>query len=286
MRRVLLALLFSIFAGTAEADENAVAYRLYAEGRYAEAAEIFTDPAWKGAAFYKSDQFWRAAEAFVRADDAVSIYNLGNCYAQLGYYELALQAYLGAQARQPALADAAANADIMRKLIADRDDGGQQGIQPQARKIDEVEAEQNDEGKGSSRGDERGEAEEQRASEDRERTRASSDDQAQTQTAEGRSGDGAKRNEDEGVAGQNDIDGQQGDSEPSNDASGGSRSEAAPQDDQAAGMRTKLESEQATEQWLNRIQDEPVKFLKARIALEARRRAANGNSPPAGGDEW
>lgn len=286
MRRFGLALALQLVAWPALGDDNAVAYRLYEQGRYAEAAEIFTDPAWKGVAMYKSDQYWRAAEAFVRADDAVSIYNLGNCYARLGYYELALQAYLGAVAREPSLQDAAVNAGIMRKLIAGRDGNGQQGLQPQTRKIDEVQAEPNDKGNDGGRGDERGKAQEQRASVERERTRAASDTQAQTQASEGRSGSGADRQDQEGMAGQNDIAGSQGETDPASNASGGSEGDAAPQPDQAAGMRTRLETEQATEQWLNRIRDEPAKFLKARIALEARRRAANGNMPPAGGDAW
>lgn len=286
MKRTAFALAFWCMALPAAADDNAVAYRLYEQGRFAEAAEIFTDPAWKGVAMYKSDQYWRAAEAFVRADDPVSIYNLGNCYAKLGYYELALQAYLGAVARDAALQDAAANAEIMRRLIADRDDGGQQGLQPQARKIDEVQAEPDENGKSGEQGEERGKAEEQRASEDRERTRASSDEQAQTQTAEGRSGNGAQRQQDEGVAGRNEIAGAQGERDQADNASGGSEGDAEPQPDQAAGQRTRLETEQATEQWLNRIRDEPEKFLKARIALEARRRAASGNLAPAGGDAW
>ena len=88
------------------------------------------------------------------------------------------------------------------------------------------------------------------------------------------------------MAGQNDIAGTGGETDAADNASGGSDGEATPQPDQVAGMRTRLESEQATEQWLNRIRDEPAKFLKARIALEARRRAANGNMPPAGGDAW
>ena len=66
MKRILLALTLTGFMGVAHADDNAVAYRLFEQKRYAEAAELFTDPAWKGVAMYRSDQYWRAAEAFVR----------------------------------------------------------------------------------------------------------------------------------------------------------------------------------------------------------------------------
>lgn len=287
MKRLLLALTLSGSAGAAHADDNAFAYRLFEQKRYAEAAELFTDPAWKGVAMYRSDQYWRAAEAFVRADDPVSLYNLGNCYARLGYYELALQAYLGAHARDDSLGDAAVNADIMRKLIADRDDGGQQGIQPQAKKIDEVEARPGEKQSAANQGEERGQTEQQQQHNgDRERSRAASDKQAASKSEEGRSGDGAKRQENEGLAGQDNIAGRRGEEEPESQPSGGSQADDAASDQQSAGTRTRLETEQATEQWLNRIRDEPAKFLKARIALEARRRAASGNSPPAGGDAW
>lgn len=286
MRRFAAALLMTGLVGTAHAaNDNAVAYRLYSEGKYAEAAEIFTDPSWKGAAFYKSDQFWRAAEAFVRADDPRSTYNLGNCYAQLGYYELALAAYLNALSREPGFADAAANADLMRKFLAEKDDSGQQGLQPQGRAIDEVEAQDRKDAQGGQQGDERGEAQEQRANADRDKSRASSDTKAETKTSDGRSGEGAERNEEEGAAGDNDIAGTQGE-QSENRASGGSRSADEASDQQAAGARTRLETEQATQQWLNRIVDDPAKFLKARIALETRRRAAAGNAPAEGGDAW
>lgn len=281
VRALAIALLLT--TGDAAADENAVAYRLYEQGRFSEAAEIFTDPAWKGVAMYRSDQYWRAAEAFVRADDAVSIYNLGNCYARLGYYELALQAYLNAGERDPALLDATANADVMRRLIAARDGEGRQGLQPKAQKIDEADARPDEKGNNGEQGEETGKAEQRRNDATGDDARQSD---AQAQAADGKSGAGADRRTDEGLAGQADVAGRQGETDPADNASGGSESDSAPRPDQAAGMRNRLEAEQATEQWLNRIRDEPAKFLKARIALEALRRAASGNAPPAGGSTW
>lgn len=286
MKHALALALLLLSAAPSFADDNAVAFQLYEQGRYAEAAEIFTVPMWKGVALYKSDQFWRAAEAFVRGDDANSLYNLGNCYAKLGYYELALQAYLGAAARAPDMADARANADIMRGLISRQDDGAQAGLQPQAKQIDEVKDDSQSEDGSSRSGDESGKPEEQRSASERDEKRSDSDRQGQTQSEEGKSGDGAERKQDEGQAGQSDVAGRQGDEPAADQASSGSKADAAKTDDQAVGARARLESEQATEQWLNRIQDEPAKFLKARIALEDRRRAAAGNSPPAGGSAW
>jgi Ca-activated chloride channel family protein len=287
MRRTVLPLLLLLAsADDARADDNAVAYRLFAEGRFGEAAEIFTDPAWKGVAFYRSEQYWRTAEAFVRADDPISIYNLGNAYARLGYYELALGAYLDALSRRVDLTDAAVNAELMRKLIAEQS-SGKNGLQPETREIDQVQSKDNSGDGAGGKGDERGKAEEQKASAERDRSRSSADSEAETQSSEGRSGTGAKRDGERGAAGEDRIEGTAGTrDQAAEQASGGSEGEGDTETDEAAGVRTRLESEQATQQWLNRIVDRPERFLKARIALEARRRKANGIAPETGVDAW
>lgn len=285
--RLAIALTALLFAAPAlAAEDDAVAYRLFSEGKFAEAAEIFTDPAWKGVALYKSDQYWRAAEAFVRAGDPRSAYNLGNSYARLGYFELALDSYLRALSLDPGLADAAFNADLMREALARRDDQGQQGIQPQAREIDRVEAPRDKDGNSSDDDGESGAADE--------RNNTGSDGQTnQTEAppeksgSDGGDGLGGDPRTDDTAADANNVRGEAGERSEMDAGSGGS--EATGSDEataQAAGMRAKLETEQATEQWLNRIADTPADFLKARIALEARRRAAAGAAVATEADAW
>lgn len=286
MRRMLLIIAITLAAFPARADDNAIAYRLYEQGRYAEAAEIFSDPTWKGVALYRSDQYWRAAEAFLRGDDALSFFNLGNCYAQLGYYELALQAYLQAAAKNPALADARLNADIMRDLIKGRDDGAQAGLQPKAQKIDEVADEKKDEDAGSSAGEEGGEAQEQSRSAESDEAGGGAEQQGARQSQSGGAEQGAERQTDEGASGRSTQSGRAGERNAADAPSGGATGDDASADDNAVGLRARLEGEQATEQWLNLLHDDPGKFLRARIELERRRRVAAGNTPPAGGSEW
>ena len=68
-QQLLIILVLVLFQATVHADDNLIAHRLFQQEDYAEAAEIYTNPAWKGVALYQSNQWWRAAEAFVRADD-------------------------------------------------------------------------------------------------------------------------------------------------------------------------------------------------------------------------
>jgi len=284
---IVLALVSSPTASGA--DDNLLAYRLYQQGQYAQAAEIFTDPAWKGMALYQSSQWWRAAEAFIRANDALSAYNLGNCYVELGYYELALQAYQRALSLDSSLKDAQHNADIMLALLALDDDERQRGgRQTSGDELEQIESDNIDEGGGqgntgeddSSSGDNAaGEANDDNAQS------AATDEEAQAgnggeageqnQARENQSGDGGA------------LDGKATEEESDdNRASGGSESNQLTQHSAAAGLRTNLESEQAITQWLNSIEHNPQLFLQSRLRLEQKRRRAAGQSPPQGGSTW
>lgn len=272
------------------ADESLLAYRLFEQGKYAQAAEIFTDPAWKGIALYRSSQWWRAAEAFVRANDPVSAYNLGNSYVQLGYYALALEAYQRALALDPSLDDAQHNADIMRALLADeRDEQQRGGRQPDSNEIDQLDVDSPPEQSGKSETGEQSDAEGDNApgeSTDDGQQTAGTDQQAQAGKG-GEAGDQEPRPETDDTDGSGAIDGEPDDAAPeAGRPSGGSDTEAPSTESAAAGLRTSLETEQATTQWLNRIEHDSQLFLQRRLRLEQRRRNAAGQSPPQGGSSW
>lgn len=76
---------------------------LYNEGKYAEAADRFTDLPHKGAAFFKAGDFEAAAEVFALDTSAASQYNRGLSLAKLGRYDEAMQAFDLAAQRDPAL---------------------------------------------------------------------------------------------------------------------------------------------------------------------------------------
>lgn len=286
MRRRLAAALFSIAGALpAAADDNAVAFRLFEEGRYAEAAEIFNDPAWKGAAFYKSEQWWRAAEAFVRSSDADSIYNLGNCYARLGYHALALEAYLAALSIDPANADAKANADIMREILArEQNNNGEAALQPKAREIERVE------GKPEEKGGSPAESGDKKASPSNsgagEPQQSSGESKQSGNRGQGGENDGTQEQNTASQDARSRIDGSAGEAGEARESAGRSQAANETSADDAAGQRIALEKSQATTQWLNAIPDDPGRFLESRIALEMRRRAAAGTLPQGSRDPW
>ncbi|MFP1633855.1 hypothetical protein ACLB6G_19155 [Zhengella sp. ZM62] len=289
MRMAIAFALLILASAPAQASDDYLAHQLFREGRHAEAAEIFTDPAWKGAALYRSDQWWRAAEAFVRASDPVSLYNLGNTYARMSYFALALESYQAALSLKPGFEDARHNAAIMREMLKRQDDEkGQAALTPRQKAIDRVEEEQDD-GKGSDpeTSDEKGEQGEREEGQDRQGGTDSRQPapEAVAEGDSGQAGDNRRPPEEDGEGGGT-VKGARGDDDPASRPSGGSESTEETGMSDAAGARAQLELSQATEQWLNAISDDPARYLKTRIALELRRRKAAGNVPDEGLSPW
>lgn len=269
-------------------DDNLLAHRLFQEGHYAQAGEIFTDPAWKGVALYRSSQWWRAAEAFVRANDAVSAYNLGNCYVKLGYYALALDAYLSALSIDANLQDALHNADIMRQLLAE-DEGENQrgGRNPQGEEIEKLETDGSAEDQGNGQGgNEQSDIKETPTGESTDPGSEVMGPQPDAQAGEGGEATKQEQQQPENQEGSGAVNGKTNDTETANRPSGGSESDTPADKSQAAGIRASLESEQATTQWLNQIKHDSQLFLQRRIKLELKRRSAAGQTAPEGGSSW
>ncbi len=270
------------------ADENILAHELYSQGKYAKAAEIFTDPAWKGVSLYRSQQWWRAAEAFVRANDAVSQYNLGNCYVQLGYYELALEAYMRSLSIDPELDDARHNAELMRQLLAKQSDeeSGQQALQSRQEEIDSIESESDEQSGNAGAGEEQTTPGDNKTGSEEESSTAMQSSADAKDESEGGNRSEQTTEQQTGKPGADNVQGITDNSEAQQRPSGGSETDSAVSESQAAGLRAKIEHEQATEQWLNQIKHNPNRFLQLRIQLELERRQTAGQNAPAGGSAW
>jgi Ca-activated chloride channel family protein len=86
--------------------------RHFERGEFIAAAEVFQDPLWQGAAFYRAGEFEKAARAFARRDTAEAHYNQGNAWLMNGKYEDAIASYDRALTRRPAWQEAADNREL------------------------------------------------------------------------------------------------------------------------------------------------------------------------------
>ncbi|MFQ6005601.1 MAG: VWA domain-containing protein, partial [Woeseia sp.] len=88
-----------------------------AEGNAADAAGLFEDPAWKAVADYRAADYAGSAEGFAGQDDTDSLYNLGNALARLGEFESAIDAYEQVLDVDPGNEDAQYNRDLLKELM-------------------------------------------------------------------------------------------------------------------------------------------------------------------------
>lgn len=94
--------------------------RALERGDPATASTLFQDPNWRASAHYRSGNFDAAAKDFAMIDNAEGQYNYGNALAKLGRLPEALQAYEKALADAPDHLDAKQNRDIVQKLLKDQ----------------------------------------------------------------------------------------------------------------------------------------------------------------------
>jgi len=105
--------------------------RAYEAEDHDRAAELFVDPNWSAAALYRGGEFAQSAEQLSAIDTAQGHYNRGNALARAGELAPAIQAYDRALEFEPAHADALFNRDLLLQQSPPESDGQEQGEQNQ-----------------------------------------------------------------------------------------------------------------------------------------------------------
>jgi Ca-activated chloride channel homolog len=91
--------------------------RLLQAQKPAEAAKRFDNPQWQGEALYQAGDFSGAAQRFAQGYEASDHYNRGNALAKSGELEAAIDAYEQALERQPDLAVAKQNKALVEQVL-------------------------------------------------------------------------------------------------------------------------------------------------------------------------
>lgn len=246
----------------------------------ARARELAEDPALRGSAAYRAQDFNAAAEEFASDADVDSAYNRGTALAKAQRYEEALSALDEALRRDPSHADAKANRDAVAQWLEQQ----KQQEKPEQSKSGEGGG-QSGEGEPSDGMPEDGEQSESGEPQDGEQQGADpnageSGEQGQAQDAEGEQSadDQADSSSQESAASEQDF---QQEMQQALDAQ-------APEQDQTQGEQkaseavsavqiSEAEREQAMQQLLRRVPDDPGGLLRRKFILEYQRRQQEGN---------
>ncbi|MDH5310811.1 MAG: VWA domain-containing protein [Gammaproteobacteria bacterium] len=238
---------------------NQQAQEALAAGDAAKAAELFEDARWSAVARYRSGDYPGSASGFAGQEDADSLYNFGNSLARLGQFGPAIDAYERALELDPEMEDAAYNRDLLQELKDQQDaQAGEQGDQQQESQDgggqqSEGQSESQEAGEQGDAGDPGSQGEQGDAA-DREQQMSEEDLAALEEELE-RAAQEAEQQANEG------------------DEQQMSQAEAEAQ-------RRAQEEQQAMEQWLRRIPDDPGGLLRRKFRYQYQRmgRDQDGNN--------
>ena len=231
-----------------------------AEGDPSGAAERFDRSSWRGMAEFEAGAYDRAANSFASEPSADALFNQGNALAMQGDLQGAINAYEKSLALEPSAEDAIANRDFIQSLLDQQNDQEQEQQEGEEQSQEDEQSEQNDSSDSDSGGD--GE---------------SSDQQDDSEQA----GDGQEEDTNDQGEPQEESEQQAGDQSPNTadeDQQAADQLEAATQE-QMAKFDEALEEQQALEQWLRRVPDDPGGLLRRKFRYQSMQRLREGDKP-------
>lgn len=236
------------------------ASRLFEEGNAADAAQLFADRAWKGAAAHEAGHYEDSLAALEGLDDVESTYNRGNSLARLGRYDEAIAAYNDVLERQPEHNDARYNRDLLLEQQQQQQQSESSSDQ-ESREKQASEDSQTDQEKDSGQQHEQQLADAQSSAEESQQT-GSGQEQAEPDDADPASeSESSAEQENEQLA--------ESEPQPREQLS---EQPGEPQEVPLADNPVTDEDAQATEQWLRRIPDDPGGLLRRKFLYQYQQR--------------
>jgi Ca-activated chloride channel family protein len=225
----------------------------------AAAAALFENTNWAGTASYREQEYDQAIESFSKTETADSVFNLGNAQIRAGNLDEAIAAYRHSLDILPEQPDAIENLALAEKLKEQ-----QQQQQQQQDKNDDPQEDQ----------DQQQEQNQQDSSDQQEQSQGQSDaDNSEQPPPQTPPEDDESSEEDE-----SESEGKPEDEDQNSEPEDGSEQE---QEVNPANAEEKSpeekEREQAMQQWLRRVPDDPSGLLREKFRYESRQREQLGN---------
>jgi len=228
-----------------------------AAGDASGAAERFDQSPWRGMAEFEAGAYDRAAGSFASEPSADGLFNQGNALAMQGDLRGAINAYERSLSLQPNAEDAVANRDFIQSLLDQQEDQEQEEEQEgEEQSQQDEQSEQNDASDSDSGGDGGSSYQQDVYKQVRNRQQDEANDQEESEP-------------------------QAGDQDPNTadrDQQAADQLEAATQE-QMAKFDEALEEQQALEQWLRRVPDDPGGLLRRKFRYQTMQRLREGDKP-------
>lgn len=236
-------------------------------GDYDKAIELFEDSEWLAAAHYKAGNYRQSANGYNNNSNIDHLYNHANSLAKIGQFEEAIENYEKVIAEEPNAEDALYNLNLLKDLLSENQSS----------------EENNDDGQSSEEAS-TGEQSQQQNGDESEQ----SDNEGNSKT--GDSDDESDANPNQKLSNEEDIEAIEKELERA--AEENSNQEPQQEDNNESGLEGRMaqEQQQAMEQWLRRIPDDPGGLLRRKFRYQYQRQGIDqdGNQiwPNEGAQPW
>ena len=230
------------------------------------AANLFDNPDWAGTASYQAEDYETAVQSFSQNDSADAWYNRGNALARSGQLEEAISAYRESLQRLPQQSDAQENIDLLEQLQQQQEQQQQQDGENQ----DQDNNQQQEQQQGQ-------QDQEQEQQQDQNQETSDNDSQQNAQDSQQPNED----NDAEQPEQQSDPEQEQAETEPEQQpqqqpGEAEENQEQPQQAEVAPADPEQQEKDQAMEQWLRRVPDDPSGLLREKFRYESQQRQQQG----------
>ncbi|MDG2146452.1 MAG: VWA domain-containing protein [Porticoccaceae bacterium] len=240
---------------------------------YEAAKDLFEDSRWRGSAAFKAGDFDQAIADFSQDDSAIGDYNHGNSLAKAGDLEGAIEAYNNALSKEPKMADARFNLDLVEQLKdqQDQDQQNQEQQNQEQQDQDQQSQEQQDQ--------------EQQSQEQQDQDQQSQEQQDQDQQSQEQKDQGQEQQNQDQQNESNEDPAQTEQDKPED------KNEAATEEEQKEEVSVEelsdeeKQEQEAIERILRRIPDDPGGLLRAKFRHQSRQRSQN-RRPPTNEERW
>lgn len=263
-------------------------------GNAKQAQALAQSPALRGTADYRAGDMADAARDFQGVDDADARYNAGNALAKQQQFKEAIAAYDDALRRDPSMADAAANKKAVEEWLKKQQEKNDQGDKDKQDSKEHQGKDQQDNGSAGSKDEDQKKDQSDQSSKSADSDQDSKNNQ-QNQQGEQNPGDKKDQQSQSGSSGQQND---RGDDQDAQQQAGAKDADQQSQERYSQGMDQALkkdgdkdqqktkpirlganeregaqdEQQQAVQQWLQRVPDDPGGLLRRKFLLEHQRR--------------
>ena len=230
------------------------AAKLFQQGDTKNAAQLFENPEWKGTAAYRDGDYENAIAQFSLQDSPRDNFNRGNSLAFAGRLEEALDAFEHVLAANPQHEDALFNRDLIEKLLKEQQQKQQNNQQKKGKTGERKKTKQDEQEDSSMANDDQNNQHEQKYS-------VENKDSENQQTSEAQNNNAEKQT----VADENEI------KDKSEKVDESAEQKIALNENQHL-TPEEQSKQQALEQWLRKIPDDPGRLLRNKMRREFQRR--------------